>query len=405
MRYWGLGSLLVLSVVTYGKSEKFAGKFITQYAQTEVHGIYLHDETKKATGGEVAYEKIAKPETVPPLEVVVGAKDGELKLSGGGYKFTRDCSIEKGEERASCEPHSTTREKDPITGCKFQRGVTELLLATDDGLVAYGRIRMFALEQETGKECEEFQSDIFKALEAGKADPFFQALAAAKAIEEGEKFPDLLMVAQLYAVADTKGVTLPVEPPKEDQPEDTWSGAYRVNYLNRSVSQSWTGKGAKATTRQGRDFNFSEFAKLPPESPLLIMWDPNKGMLIAGVGSQDARECRGVKGVKDFFVCAPLLTINEEEAGTGCKINHRYFEMIAKDAAGKVTYGRWERRTFSEETVDGCVAYRKKVASELKAGNAELFWRILLKTGALESPDKLGDVGQLGHLYSTEFLY
>jgi len=376
-----------------------SGNYKLSYLVSDLASLYRSDESKKKEVESFNFEKIAPAPIPAPLYLYHNPIGPSATLMGGGSDAPRFCEgqAEMLSQTLECSPLSEKAWKDEKTGCGFNSIFIETVLYDIIQDLRYSRTEVFIFDKDTEKECQEYKSNLASQLEEGTAPDFFKAMKKSGVVTDLKDLPDGFVLSHIYQMTATDEKAI-------DLPEGNVTGAYSVTYAGKSRTESWLGD-KKEQLEESQVFD-SKSERVPVEQigTVLFFHDLEKGTLkIAAGGQNKTRTCKKTSKEdekNEVFTCT-LFKAKEEELGTGCTIEHWLKEEVILTPGENPRYARVEERRLSGDFKEGCENYRKKVASELSEGSAELFFRVLLKTGGIKNPERMGDNFKLIHEYTV----
>ncbi|NDD05598.1 MAG: hypothetical protein EB078_11880, partial [Proteobacteria bacterium] len=319
-------------------------------------------------------------------------------IIGGGSDSPRVCEGEAAllSQDLECAPMAEETWVDEQSKCKISKVFVEHVLFKLTTGLRYSRTEIVVLSDETPKECTQYKRQLTEELEKEAGPDFYKAMKAAGIISDNEQIPDLFALAHIYE-------TSPSDKKVFDYPEGNQTGAYDLEYAQSSQTASWTGE-EKRDLQISEAFNADGKTKVEKLDTVLLFHDHNKQELkVSGGGVNKMRECKNISTAgspEEVYACT-LFRAKEEEAGTGCTIEHWIFERVTLRSKEAPQYARVEQRHLMENTAEGCQNYRTKITSELKEGSAESFFRLIHQTGGFSTSNNLGDTFQLVHDYTA----
>jgi hypothetical protein len=376
-----------------------SGNYQLSYLESDLAAVFRSDETKKRKKKAFNFEKVAAPPVPTPVYLYHEPVGPTATLMGGGSDAPRFCEGEATliSQQLECTALSDKSWKDEKTQCGIRSLFIETVLYSIIEDLRYARTEIFMFDKDTEQECAEYKKQLSTQLENDTAPDFFKAMKKAKIITDINQLPDVFSLTHYYQLTrtDEKAIQFP---------EGNRTGAYSVDYSGNSRTESWVGESKEGFLQS--DVFDSQTESIPVErvGTILFFHDPEKGTVQLAAGGQNkVRTCKkiSVEGSEaEDFVCT-LFKAKEEELGTGCTIEHWFMEQISLRPGQNPTYSRAEQRTFSDQSKEGCENYRNKVATELTEGTAEMFFRILLKTGGIKTTGSMGDTFKLIHEYKV----
>lgn len=374
-----------------------SGTYKLSYLKSDLEVAYWKDKEKETKVKEFDFKKVGTPPIPSPLYLFHNPKDPSATLIGAGSETPRYCEGENDmlSQHLDCTPLSRNIFTDEKTQCEIRSIFLEAVMFDIVENLRYGRMEMFIFDKDTAKECLEYKTNLMTQLEDGTAPDFFKAMKAAGLIKELKDFPDGFYLTHYYQLTET-------DEKVAELPRGSETGAYDLEYKGKSKTVSFNGKDRNDLVES--DFYDSNSESFPVErlDTILFFYDAKKDQAkISGGGQSKLRTCEKTSKPDDeneVFSCS-LFKAMEEELGTGCTIEHWLKEEITLVPGEVPRYQRVEQRSFLPETKEGCESYRKKIAQELSEGSAELFFRVLQKTGGIKDLDKLGDTFQIIHQY------
>lgn len=368
----------------------FTGAYELKYTGESLVTSQELDTDAPETGKPFDASKVSVPVALKPIYVLHDPTSGVGSIRGADSRKSRLCKGDSAffEIALRCEPTGFQNKVDERSGCEMKSFVTEGLSFSIFSPLTYERTEVVSLQPTT--ECGIFKDNLRKDLVDDSAEPFFKL--AATSFNGGKEIPDVLAVTHRYSTLET---TAEANPDKTDL-----TGAYLPEYAASSF-----GKSLRANSVvKGDVFDVAKFHRPEALGAILLFHDPAQGKIrLAGAGFRKLRSCPAEEtaGTPTRFLCKPLLKAFDEDLATGCKIEHETREEISVNDKGELAYEKIEQRTLLAETAKGCQAYKAKLKTELANGSAELFFRILSKTGAL-GKEELGDQFQLVHRYAAK---
>jgi len=399
-----LSLVAVLFLTSFAFSEELnspkglSGHYKLAYIASDLSGLYRNDESKQPSAESFNYKEIAEPQIPAPIFLLHNPQGPSATVIGGGSDSPRLCEGEAEllSQNLECAPLAKETWKDEKTKCEITKAFVEnILFSITDGL-RYSRTELVFFSEETAEQCVKYKENIAEELEKGSAADYFKAMKAAGVINDPKDLPDLFALTHFYQ-------TSPTDKDSVAYPDGNHSGAYELNYSERSQSKSWFGKEQK-DLEESSVFNASKKLRVENLDNVLLFHKPQEHQLqLSGGGQNKMRDCKQVseEGASDETFECTLFKAKEEELGTGCTIEHWIFERVTLRKEETPRYERVEQRRFVSSNLEGCEKYRQKIASEIKEGSAELFFRVLFETGGISSLDKMGDTFQLSHEYTT----
>ncbi|NBT58729.1 hypothetical protein EBT16_08100, partial [bacterium] len=262
----------------------------------------------------------------------------------------------------------------------------------------YTRTEVIIFDKDTATECEDYKKTLLEDLKNEKAPEFFKAMQEAGLFKSEKDFADAFLLTHVYqaTATDEKAV---------DFPEGNRTGAYELNYSGKSRTRSWNGEN-KDNLLESESFNASDFSvQVERLDNILLFHDPkSRSVKLSGAGQNKIRKCELISkdGDKEEVYSCVLFKAKEEEAGTGCTIEHQLMEQVTLVPDSLPRYERIEQRHLLPSTKEGCDSYRQKIFEEIQEGSAELFFRVLSKSVKIESAQDLGDTFQWVHDYGLK---
>lgn len=396
--------MAVLFLSSLGLTEELAspkglsGNYKLAYIASDLAVEYRNDSTKKPKVESFNYKEVAEPQIPAPIFLLHDPKGPSATVIGGGSDSPRLCEGEAEllSQKLECAPFAKETWVDEETKCRITKGFVEFILfSIVDGL-RYSRKELVVFSKDTAKECIQYKNKIVEELEKGTAPDYFKVMKAAGLLNDPKDLPDWFALTNYYQ-------TSPADKASLEHPEGNQTGAYELTYSEQSLSKSWTGK-EQNDLQESSIFNASKKLRIENLDTVLLFHKPQEHTLqVSGAGQNKIRECEkfSAEGTAEEQFACTLFKAKEEELGTGCTIEHWIFEQVTLRPEQTPLYERVEQRRLVGSSAEGCEKYRQKIASEIKEGSSELFFKVLFQTGGIASLDKMGDTFQLRHEYTT----
>ena len=397
----GLFSLTLFADSLAPRGQGLSGDYQVAYLESNLAVITRSQNNHKKEKESFNYEKIAKAPIPEPFYMLHDPKGPTATLIGAGSDSPRLCEGEASllSQELECTPLSQESWVDKNTQCGIKKIFIETILYDVIHDLRYARAEIISLDKSTEEACALYKNNLLDQLEKDEAPDFFKAMKRAGLLKNPEELPDVYILTHFYQASPSE--TKAVETSEGDK-----SGAYSLKYAGKSKSLSWFGD-EKKDLQQSSVFNASDIEmSVAAIDNILLFHEPEKNAVrIAGGGRNRVRKCelesQDKEKSEEVFVCT-LFKANEEELGTGCSIQHWIQERVTLSSKHLPRYERVEQRHLQEASSEGCQQYRSKIAEELKEGSAELFFRVLKKTGGIGNESALGDTFQLVHEYTVQ---
>jgi hypothetical protein len=378
-----------------------SGNYKLSYVGTDLWTVFRDDPKHKPGVDGFDFKKVGTPPHFAPIYMLHDPKSPSATIMGAGSDTPRLCegTSKMLSIKLECTPLAKETWVDEKTKCGIKKLFVEGIVWNIKDDLRYTRTEAIIFDHKnTPKECEEFKKNLLAELDTDKATEFFKAMREAGLFNEEKDFADAFLLSHVYQANETDEKAV-------EMPEGNQTGAYELEYSGQSKTVSWNGE-TKENLVESKPFNAPDESVQPEHiDNILLFHDPNaRSAKISGGGDNTMRKCELVseKDAKTETYSCTLFKANEEEVGTGCTIEHWIKEEVTLSADSLPRYERIEQRQLMPSTQEGCNNYRKKISEELKEGSAELFFRIISKTGGIESTDKLGDTFQLVHKYTAK---
>ena len=378
-----------------------SGNYKLSYLGTDLWTVFRADPKHKPSVDGFDFKKVGTPPSPAPIYMLHDPKSPSATLMGGGSDTPRLCegTSKMLSIKLECAPLAKETWVDEKTKCGIKKLFVEGIVWNIKHDLRYTRTEAIIFDHEnTPEECKEFKKNLLAEVDTDKGTEFFKAMKEAGLFKEEKDFADAFLVSHIYQANETDEKAV-------EMPEGNQTGAYELEYSGQSKTVSWTGEN-KENIVESKAFNAPDESVQPEHvDNVLLFHDPNaRTAKISGGGQNKMRKCELVseKDSKTETYSCTLFKANEEEVGTGCTIEHWIKEEVTLSPDSLPRYERIEQRHFLPSTQEGCENYRKKIAEEIKEGSAELFFRVISKTGGITSTENLGDTFQLVHEYTAK---
>jgi hypothetical protein len=382
-------------------SQGLSGNYKLSYLGTDLWTVFRADPKHKPSVDSFDFKKVGIPPSPAPIYMLHDPKGPSATILGAGSDSPRLCegTSKMLSMKLECTPLANESWVDEKTKCGIKKLFVEEIVWNVTDNLRYKRTEAIVFDHKnTPQECQEFKKNLLAELDTDKAPEFFKAMREAGLFNGEKDFADAFLLSHVYQANETDEKAV-------EMPEGNQTGAYELEYSGRSKTVSWTGEN-KENIIEGKAFNAPDEAVQPERlDNVLLFHDPNaRTAKVSGGGQNTVRKCELIseKDSKTETFSCTLFKANEEEVGTGCTIEHWIKEEVTLSPDSLPRYERIEQRHLMASTQEGCDNYRKKISEELKEGSAELFFRVISKTGGIESTDNLGDTFQLVHEYTAK---